>query len=135
MTNLTDLRTYFVDLVDLALGADVLVTTTGDLTTVGDAKQAKARVKVMPRESPSLDTTQNLKQLAGLVAIDVFSPRINGAAGAEEFGTAILSAITVGPSIETFGQVHVWNVWVEALQEEPAYLRLPVYIRWSVLYN
>ena len=132
---ITELRQHFTALIANIIGTNAIVTTTGDLTTVGDAKQPKIRVKMMPREAPSLDTTQKLKQQAGLISIDIFSPRINGPDAAEALANLIVSSVIPGPTLELFGQVHVWNTWSEGMIEEPAYLRVPVFIRWSLLYN
>ncbi len=137
---ITELREYFVDRITTAVGDLAIVTTQGDLTTVGDAREAKVRVKVLPREAPSLDTTQSLKQMAGIISCDVFSPRIDGYADAEAISQAIINEFTgfanIGPVATDFGQINVLNAWVESIVEEgQAYLRSPTFIRWTLLYN
>lgn len=129
-------RNHFKDIVVGLVPEDVLVTTEGDVSKP-DAKETRIRMKVFPRETTNVTIgIGNIKEAGGLVQMDVIAPRMEGFDYVADLSADLVDGIQRGTAQLTgLGQLIVYSVWADAVMEEPAYLRVPVYIRWALLHH
>lgn len=131
-------RTYYEAQITAALSSiadtTTIITMEGD-TSKPSATETRVRGKVLPIQPVNAGIgVHRIQQLGGLVQIDVIGPRLNGLAPLSTIAEAIINTITIGSTILGSDQLITYVVWEETLAEEPAYLRIPVFVRWELLH-
>jgi hypothetical protein len=135
-TTQTDIRNYFDSILsDLELPNYTL---DGNQFRP-DGKTPFVRVKGFPQEMVNAALGSQRKSLKGLVQADVCVPRASGIDAAMAIAETIQAAFptqtnalsAVNPSNK--GSIIIYSAWVDKTNEEDAYLRIPVFIRYEAI--
>lgn len=134
---ISDIRDFYNEKIQTALTgiqSSAITTWAGDVSKP-TADQTRVRLKVLPRETTNVGAGVNsLRDAGGLVQCDVIGPRKDGIDNVTVIAEAIINGISRGSEQLESGQLITYSVWLEGVSEEPAYLRVPVFIRWSYLH-
>lgn len=130
----SDVRNCYLNIIKTAVPTvDVIVEGT---TFKQQANKQVVRVKVLPRETTNVSLGVNpTMQAGGLVAVEVFGPKRDGVEPVEDLCQQIVTAVLLGSTPVTSGQLQTLSAWAEATNEDDIYLRGVVFIRWSLLFR
>lgn len=130
MSTTTNIRAYFATALT-SLNLDNL-TQEGQRSDT-QANQTWTRVKMLPNETVNRTLGGQNKRLTGLVQIDVFVPRLKGLSAAEVIADSLIASFpSTSSSLVDGSQIIIYSAWQEGVREEPAYLHIPVMVRYEV---